>query len=193
MPLAEVQVALARLFTDAAARDQLRKDPGAAATAWNLSSEELQLLERIEPRQVEFFARSLRVKRFNEVIRLLPRTHQALGKEYAELFHCFALTGVPSGLHKHRQDAIDFARYLEQVALPARTDRQWLVDLVRYERGWLTAWSPDRQFVAMRFPRDIRQPQPTHPESDTRSYLAVWYRLRPRGPLRHRLCRLPWS
>jgi hypothetical protein len=110
--LAEVEAALARLYTDDRLRENFFADPRAVGAELGLSDGEARQLGSADRRRVELFAESLRLKRLGEVRGLLPRTAAVLGDgELRALFLEFAGDFVPEGTHKHRADALAFAEY----------------------------------------------------------------------------------
>jgi hypothetical protein len=191
MALAEVQRALARLYTDGEAREGFLADPAAGGAALGLSAADAALLAGLPAQQLRFFAASLRRKRLGEVAKRLPLTHQALGARFAALFWRYADTYLPSGTKKHRQDAIAFAAFIAA----ERPDPPWAGDLARYEAAWLQDSEPARRAVLQRFhyPVDrlahavamgIAPPVP-------RPTLVLWLRLWSGGRLRHAAVALP--
>jgi hypothetical protein len=58
-----IQAALARLFTDDSLRALLARDADAAARELRLTAEETAYLMRVDPEQMERFARTLKRKR----------------------------------------------------------------------------------------------------------------------------------
>jgi hypothetical protein len=111
--LAELEGALARLYTDDALRERFFADPAREAATLGLSGDEAARLAASDRGRIDLFADTLRVKRFGEVSRLLPRTLAAAGEErFRQLFFEFATTFVPEGVHKHTADALAFASRL---------------------------------------------------------------------------------
>jgi hypothetical protein len=197
MALAEVQYALARLYTDAALPARFFADPLAVGTELGLTAEEARQLGTLSAQQVRFFANTLRRKRLCEVRDLLPLTHRLLGKTFVALFWQFAPSYAPRGIYKHRDDALAFVRFLEQTVGTAGLKPAWALDLVRYEAAWLEAAQPARRWTVRQFrypvatvvqalrheaiPPDLR-PQPA---------IHVWMRLSPRHRPRHLELALP--
>jgi hypothetical protein len=192
MALAEVQRALARLYTDTAVRERFLADPARVGAALGLSADEAALLARLPAAQLRYFADSLRRKRLGEVAKRLPLTHQALGARFAARFWQYADTFLPHGPHKHRQDAVAFAAFL---ARTAALDPPWAGELARYEAAWLESAAPTRRALWLRLgypPGRLIQaaaggatppaPQPS---------LALWLRLRPGGRWCHLTIGLP--
>jgi hypothetical protein len=111
--LAELEGALARLYTDDALRERFFADPESVGPALGLDGGESTRLASTDRARIELFADTLRVKRYGEVSRLLPRTFAAAGEdEFRGLFFEFARAFVPEGVHKHNADALAFATWL---------------------------------------------------------------------------------
>jgi hypothetical protein len=151
MALAEVQRALARLYTDAALPARFRADPRAVGTELGLTAEEARQLGTLSVQQLRFFADTLRRKRLGEVRDLLPLTHRLLGQTFVALFWQFAPTYVPRGIHKHRDDALAFVRFLEYTVGAAGLSPAWALNLARYEAARLEAAEPARRWTMRQF------------------------------------------
>lgn len=115
MTLATVQQILARLYTHTELRQQFFLNPEVVGQQLGLNSQEIQQLSQLSRQQVELFARSLKHKRLGEVRKLLPLTHQSLGQDFTEFFWQYAETFCPTGLKKHKQDAVHFCTFLERI------------------------------------------------------------------------------
>lgn len=193
MALAEVQRALARLYTDEATRERFLADPAAAGEALGLSDVEAALLARLPADGLRYFAASLRRKRLGEVVKLLPLGHQALGPRFAALFWRYADTSIPTGTAKHRQDALAFAAFVERAAHGEALEPPWAADLLRYEAAWLACGEAAGRALVRRFrypPARLAHAVATGaPPPPPRPTLAVWARLGPGS--RWRLVTLP--
>lgn len=128
MSLEAKQAMLARLYTDSSLRARLRANPR------NLGEEvELDMdswLRELSHEEIAYFARSLVRKRFNAVRELLPLSFAAFGARFGEMFRHHAEAYAPTGIHKHWDDAIRFAGFLETGLSPAD---DWLRAILRYE------------------------------------------------------------
>jgi hypothetical protein len=196
MGLAQVQAALARLYTDAAWRASFLADPEAAGATLGLAAAEARQLAGLAPAQVELVAGSLRRKRLTEVVKLLPLSHRALGPRFAALFWRHADAYLPRGTKRHRADALAFTAYLARAARAEPLDPPWAADLLAYEAAWLAASDPGCRVLLRRFRHDPRplahalahngpRPSPTpHPA------LALWLHL-PGGRVWHGALSLP--
>lgn len=194
MGLAQVQQALARLYTDAALRDRFLADPREVGLTFGLSPVEVEQLAQAAS-QISFFAESLHRKRLNEVNRLLPFTRRLLGRQFGALFLRYAPTYAPHGLRKHQADALAFADFIERRLSVEPLGPPFGADIVRYEAGWLWAAHPDCRWLVRRFRYPIHKllhalaqnaaPPPQRPT------LGIWFRLWPRRSIHHRLLAWP--
>jgi hypothetical protein len=187
MGLAEIQGALARLYVDAVLRDRFFTDPAAVGIELGLGAEEARALAGVSRRQVEQFAASLRRKRRDQVRRVIPIAARALGHRFSSLFERYVAEAVPRGSKADLDDAIGFVDALGRWADADRPP--WAVDLARYELAWHQATRAGCRPVvrAFRFPvarialgraADMAAIAP-------RRTLAIWWRLTPRGRVRH--------
>ncbi len=193
MGLAESQRLLARLYTDAALRARFAGDPGSVAAEFGLSLEETQALALLPLDQLDDFAGSLIRKRRGEVESLLPMTVRALGApRFAGLFRRHARNHVPSGIKKHRDDAVTFAEFLAREVV----DPPWLADLARFEAASLLAHDPSRRWTLLRLrhhPGDLARAsiEGNHTPRARRTWI-VWFRLSASGRLRRVLLSGLW-
>ena len=83
-------------------------------------------------------------------------------------------------IKKHLQDAITFATYIEKIAT---IEPEWILDLVKYEKAWLEATEPNKRLIVRYFRYAIDDNlQVLKPP-----FLAVWFRLSPKGTLRYKV------
>lgn len=123
MGLEAVELALARLYTDDRLRASFFADPERVAAAIGLAPEDAARLLAVDRTRIERFAESLKIKRFGEVRRLVPRMLAALGEEaLRERFFAFTSGFTPEGVHKHHADALAFAAHLTPTLDAARLD-----------------------------------------------------------------------
>jgi hypothetical protein len=191
MGLADRQRLLARLYTDDDLRTRFFADPDGIGTQYGCGPDDIRALARLPQAQVTFFAQSLRAKRLGEVRKLLPLTCHILGPRTSPLFQRYADTPLPAGLRKHRGDALAFAAFLLRV-LPGEADSQpqWLLDLLRYEAGWLKTDDPEccrhavwLQYAILPLVRSLTDGEP--PVVIRSPTLIVWWRVRRHGPRHH--------
>jgi hypothetical protein len=179
MGLAESQRLLAGLSTDATLRARFAEDPQSVAAEFGLTNAESSSFEALLPNSITRFAGSLIRKRRGEVESLLPLTFRGLGPgRFASLFRLHASRFVPSGIKKHRDDAVAFAGFLaREVAEPP-----WIGDLARLE----AAHDPTRRwtFVKLRHhPADLARAS-VDPPIVPRPSLVIWWRAFSKSQLR---------
>ncbi len=186
MGLAETQKFLARLYTSAALRERFSADPLQVGKEFGLSADEAQQLGQTSARALDFFADTLLSKRLREVVKLMPLTHAELRQNFASYFKQYAAeTPIPEGGKKHLEDALAFAEYLQNF----RQDEQdWLMDLIRYEAGWLKASKPEVRRVIRFFRYQVDKSLRPLPVGRS---LAVWVRIFSRSRLRHYILSQP--
>lgn len=198
MGLAQMQAALARLYTDNALRERFVAAPEAVGAEFGLSREEAQqLAEQCAP-QIDRFAASLHSKRWNEIVKLFPLTHRVLGAGLLRFFRCYADTYVPQGIKKHREDAIAFAEFVGRTATLEEGEPWWALELLRYEKASLLLRGENCRWHLCRFRCAVdqlaqvlltRQEEPPAPSSQVR--ILFWFRLTRRGRLRRVALTLP--
>src|SRR5258708_14026150 len=99
MALRTVQAALARLFTDEAAREAFIKEPLGTAGAVGLDEDEAATFAQLAPQAIDRFARSLRGKRILDARKITPLTAGALGEAFAEHFRAATANLAPDAGH----------------------------------------------------------------------------------------------
>lgn len=191
MGLARLQDFLAELYTSPDLRKRFFAEPLATCESCGLTADEATALSGVSQVQVEFFARSLRRKRVGEVVKLLPATRRVVGDQFAGLFYRFADRSVPTGVHKHREDALAFCSYLEDLARSEGLEPKWARDVARYEASWLKALSGRCHLSVKTFRYAVPRGVVAHPVEPRRSRtFALWWRWDRRGRLHHRLLAL---
>jgi hypothetical protein len=188
MALADVQRALALLYTDRAARERFWADPEAAGVEWGLTSDDIAQLAALSRPEVDQYAHGLMAKRRGEVAKLLPRTRAALGLQFRAFFTEYAAGFTPSGPGKHREDAVRFAAWLDDrnAGLGRHT-----VDMAAYEAACLTAFASGCRFQLRVYRTDVNADFASgEGRGPGRLTVVVWFRP-PRGRLRHILVQWP--
>ena len=196
MGLAEMQKALARLYTNTSLRERFFADPVAVARELGFTDEEARQLVAISPQRVETFARALHTKRLLQVSKLLPLTSRILGARFATAFRQFADTHIPEGTKKHLGDAFAFAEEMERLLRCEWHEPHWVLDLLRYEKARIKAADPRRHIVACVFRHDISRlvrslARKEDASISTRRCVAVWARLRRGQTIRYAVFMLP--
>jgi hypothetical protein len=115
MPLAEVQRALAHLYTDENARARLRSDPADFARRFALGPADLAQISPVPAARFHAYADSLDRKRANECVRMLPVSARAAGPRFRADFLRYARsTALGNGVWRYRDDAVRFAAWLSR-------------------------------------------------------------------------------
>jgi len=185
MGLAQTQQVLAQFYTNTEFRERFFANPQAVGEELGLSGDEAQQLAKLSLQEVNIFANSLKWKRLGEIRELLPRTAKVLGKDFNALFWRYAETHLPTGIKKHRADAIAFANFITKVAQNEDFATVWINDLVRYEQAWLLAYEPVSHFNICWFRHAV------HRDFTAKPTLAIWLRVSGRSQLRHIILSLP--
>ena len=154
MELALQQKLVARLASDRAFREKFFADPARVAASEGLSLA-AEALVQIHQEQLRQLARVLRRRRLAQVGVQLPLTRKALGARFADLFRNYAVSPAP-GKHPY-EDALGFARHLEQHAATQGLEPQWTLSLVRYEAAQLEATWLGRRLVLRCLPHAVKQ------------------------------------
>jgi hypothetical protein len=135
MALAEVQAALAKLFTQTQARAAFARDSLAAGRALGLDEADAAALARLAPRALERYAASLTAKRRLDAAKLLPLTALALGDEFGPR-SSEAFAEPPPGA------VADALALVDRLASDPRAAPPWIGDLARYEGAFLRSRRP---------------------------------------------------
>ena len=191
MGLAEVQAALARLFTDPSLRERFFDDPQAVGSALGLSPSEANGLSGLSPRDVGRFASSLRHKRVGDARKVIPLTARALGPTFAACFLA-AISGPPTP-GRHLDDARTFARFLSSRERETSADPPWIPDLVRYEIAFADAHRMGVGLLWRRFRFPMGRVVASFQDDTTRavipprSSLGFWLRVPGRSGIIHHI------
>lgn len=188
MELALQQKLVARLVTNREFREQFFANPARVAASEGLSVA-AEALAQIQPEQVRQLARGQRRRRLAQAGVQLPLTRKALGARFADLFRNYAVT-PPPGRHPF-EDALGFARYLEQHGSAPLLEPQWALSLVRYEAAQLEATWLGRRVVFRCLPHAVKQLAALLAVGDVpagsyrRLSPALWWRASAHGRLKH--------
>ncbi|MBC7475405.1 MAG: hypothetical protein H7263_14035 [Candidatus Sericytochromatia bacterium] len=128
MCLIDLQLAMAKLYTDQSLRNNFLNTPQLTGIQLGLSDLEIKQLEA-SFYQINFFADSLKNKRMNEVTKFFHLSYSRLKNEFEELFDQYALTYLPSGIKKHQDDSEKFVNYINNI----QTVNEDLKTLLNYE------------------------------------------------------------
>ena len=137
MALSAVQAALARLFTDEAARADFLRDPQAAGRALGLDESDAETLARLAPRALRQFAGGLKAKSVLDARKRMPLTAQALGETFADHWRA-AVAPLPPGASR-ADEAQALAARIATLAREKQLAPEWIGDLARYEAAFVEA------------------------------------------------------
>lgn len=162
MGLAQLQFALARLYTQASAREELQRDPGTFATRHQLTVGEASELACCVLGDAGHFADALLRKRRDEAAKSIGLVVEKL-PTFAGWFSKFA-ESTPLGAQRNPAlDARDFLRWLR-----TRVTNRDVLDRIRYFEARITMMETKRRFLA----------RWTWCPEDERKRLVVWWRWR---------------
>ena len=133
MALAEVQAALARLFTDDSLRAAFLRDPQSAARALGLDEPDAATLSHLAPQAVRQFAGSLSAKRVLDMCKTTPLTARALGAAFAGHLHAAIAASPPAD---RAGQARALGARLSALAKSGDVEPEWIGDLARYEAAF---------------------------------------------------------
>lgn len=192
MALADVQAALARLFTDADLRARFFDNPLGVGQTLGLDEGDALCLARLVQVDVDRFAATLKRKRVDDARKFLPLTAQALGDSFAPLLVA-AISGPPSdGRH------CDDARALVARLTRSEEGPPWAGDLARYESTFHEALALKLGLIVRRFRfpigrllEEIRLGRSLE-DIRPRATLGFWLRIPGRRGLLHRLVSSPF-
>jgi hypothetical protein len=178
MGLAEIQVALARLATEAGPRAGFSNDPVGTGIALGLDEADARSLARLSVTELERFAVSLVSKRRQDVEKVLVLTRQTLGPRFSELFRLDALARGPRPGAGILADAEAFAASLARVG---NVRPPWIGELARYEVAQCVA--ARRRFLVRHLRYDVARwvrnlaLQGDGTDPPRRSTLVMWIRV----------------
>lgn len=181
MEMKSYQGQLAKLYTNESFRNTFFADREKVIAGLSLRETEAMQLMQLSKEQVEDFAKSLLHKRAGEVRALLPNSRKAIGGEFDKLFFSYAASLTVNGVHKHQQDAVQFAGFL----LERFNTNEFLRDLIRYERNRVQRYlsrklliiekynhSPQQLFDCIAHGRELK--------ASRKKQFHIYYRTRPR-------------
>lgn len=113
MPETE-QYILARLYTDGELRKQFLADEENFFRSRQLCEAGIRTLKAVSKEELEYFSRSLLIKRMEAASGFIPGTAILLKEKLRLLFFEFASSRTVQGTDKHYKDAADFLEWLQQ-------------------------------------------------------------------------------
>ncbi len=194
MGLVEVQKTLAQLYTSRELREKFLASPKTVAKDLGLNPKDLEQLTQLSTFHLREFSESLHYKRMGEVRDLLPFTSKSLKTKFSELFLKFADTYLPSGVKKHRDDAIAFAEFISK-----KSDcLDWCKEIAIYEATRLKLAESSKVLIFRLFHFPLKKIffqllQAQEPIVEKKFTLAIWVRLPGKKTWNHYLLSFPGS
>lgn len=107
--------AIGKLLACKDLRKSFSQDPEALADEIGINEDERQYFIDIDISQLETQAKTLALKRFHEVRKLLPETTCRLGDKAYEYFRVYSEQYWPDSNNRHILDAHSFIKYLKHI------------------------------------------------------------------------------
>jgi hypothetical protein len=191
MSLSDIEHILARLSEDEKLRARFVENPFALGRELGLSPTRTRLLRREAAERFDSFAATPRERRFVQVNKLLPLTHRVLKERFTNYFDRYVVEHGAVSVEHLFGDVLHFAEYLEAKLREDYLGSGWTLDLLRFEKSRVKAADPKRRLVVAHFRHDIsrlvrgvaRKDAPL--EVIVRRSVAIWWRRRPRDPVRY--------
>ncbi len=191
MALTDIEQILARLSADKELRARFVENPFALGRELGLSPTRTRQLRREAAERFDSFVATPRDRRFVQVNTLLPLTHRVLSGRFTHYFDCYVAEHGAVSVEHLFGDVLHFAEYLEAKLREDYLGSGWTLDLLRFEKARVKAADPRRRLVVASFRHDIsrlvrgvaRKDAPF--EVVVRRSVAVWWRRRPRDPVRY--------
>src|SRR5688500_14333786 len=191
MSLTDIEQILARLTTEPELRARFVENPFSLGRELGLTPARTRQLRREAAVRFDSFAATPRERRFVQVNKLLPLTHQVLRERFTAYFDRYvAEHGAPDFDHLFG-DVLHFAEYLEGKLRDDYLGSGWTLDLLRFEKARVKAADPNRRLVVAYFRHDISRLVRGVARKDAmfevvvRRSVAVWWRRRPHEPVRY--------
>jgi hypothetical protein len=197
MGLSDIEQILARLSADDELRARFVANPFTLGRELGLTPTKTRQLRREAAAHYESFAATPRERRFVQVNKLLPLTHRVLRERFTRYFDGYVVRHGPPAVEHLFGDVLRFAEYLEEQLREDYLGSGWTLDLLRFEKSRVKAADPQRRLVVAYFRHDIsrlvrgvaRKDAPF--EVIVRRSVAVWWRRRPRDPVRYNVFAAP--
>ena len=191
MSLTDIEQILARLSADEKLRARFVENPFALGRELGLSPTRTRQLRREAAERFDSFAATPRERRFVQVNKLLPLTHRVLQSRFTSYFDRYVAEHGDVSVEHLFGDVLHFAEYLEEKLKDDYLGSGWTLDLVRFEKSRVKAADPNRRLVVATFRHDISRLVRGVARKDApfgvvvRRSVAVWWRRRPRDPVRY--------
>ncbi|HEX8720216.1 MAG TPA: hypothetical protein VF736_06220 [Pyrinomonadaceae bacterium] len=193
MSLSDIEQILTRLSTEPELRARFVENPFALGRELGLTPAAARQLRREAAARFDTLDASPRDRRFMQVYKLLPLTHRVLRERFTRYFDGYVLEHGAPAVERLFGDVLRFAEYLEEKLEGDYLGSGWTLDLVRFEKARVKAADPNRRLVVAYFRHDIsrlvrgiaRKDKEAMFEVVVRRTVAVWWRRRPRAPVRY--------
>jgi hypothetical protein len=197
MALSDIEQILTRLSSDEELRARFVENPFALGRELGLSPTRTRQLRREAAERFNSFAATPHEQRFVQVNKLLPLTHNVLRERFTHYFDRYVAEHGDVSVEHLFGDVLHFAEYLEEKLKEDYLGSGWTLDLLRFEKSRVKAADPNRRLVVQTFRHDIsrlvrgvaRKDAPF--EVIVRRSVAVWWRRRPRDPVRYAVFAAP--
>jgi hypothetical protein len=199
MSLSDIEQILARLSTEDELRARFVENPFALGRELGLTPTRTRQLRREAAARFDSFAATPRERRFVQVNKLLPLTHRVLQARFTHYFDLYVSEHGAVAVERLFGDVLRFAEYLEEKMRDDYLGSGWTLDLLRFEKSRVKAADPNRRLVVAYFHHDIsrlvrgvaRKDKDAMFEVVVRRSVAVWWRRRPRDPVRYAVFAAP--
>src|SRR5215210_5632354 len=191
MALSDIEQILTRLSSDEELRARFVENPFALGRELGLTPTKTRQLRREAASRFDSFAATPRERRFVQVNKLLPLTHRVLGARFTHYFDLYVVEHGAPAVERLFGDVLRFAEYLEAKLREDYLGSGWTLDLLRFEKARVKAADPNRRLVVATFRHDISRLVRGVARKDAmfevvvRRSVAVWWRRRPRAPVRY--------
>lgn len=191
MSHSDIEQILARLSADDELRARFVENPFALGRELGLSPTATRQLRREAAARFDSFAATPRERRFVQVNKLLPLTHNVLKARFTNYFDRYVAEHGAPAFQNLFCDVLRFAEYLEEQLRDDYLGSGWTLDLLRFEKSRVKAADPNRRLVVAAFRHDISRLVRGVARKDAmfevvvRRSVAVWWRRRPHEPVRY--------
>src|SRR5215208_5475775 len=191
MALSDIEQILARLSSDEELRARFVANPFTLGRELGLTPTRTRQLRREAAARFDSFAATPRERRFVQVNKLLPLTHRVLRDRFTNYFDRYVAEHGAVSFERLFGDVLHFAEYLEAKLRDDYLGSGWTLDLLRFEKSRVKAADPKRHLVVAYFRHDISRLVRGVARKDAmfevvvRRSVAVWWRRRPRDPVRY--------
>lgn len=134
---AKLQELLASIYLSSDERNNYFGNPQESAQAYGLCSATLDQIGKTQRESIDFYAKSLKRKRFQEIAQFIPTTMRFWNTSLKANFDSYAEKCIPSGPKKHIADLISFSHYLtNQDQLPSEAKDYLKFELIPWDMNF---------------------------------------------------------